>query len=236
MVSEVFHHAFVLHTRKYRDTSLIVDFFTLELGRVSAVARGARGKKPRFQANLQPFTPLLISFYGRQELKTLRLVDSYAPRVRLIGDRVYLGLYVNELLTRLLGKFEQMQDLYRHYETLLVGLENNVDEEPMLRKFEIALLRELGYGISFDVDAVASQPIESDAKYRFVADQGFIRADADNTCRPAGGTVSGLHLLRIQEGNYDDPATRKAAKQVTRTAINALLGGRKLKSRELFKR
>ncbi len=232
MASEVFHHAFVLHTRKYRDTSLIVDFFTRDLGRVSAVARGARGRKPRFQVSLQPFTPLLIAFYGRQELKTLRLVDSYAPPVRLVGNRVYLGLYVNELLTRLLGKFEQMQDLYHDYETLLVDLGTDVDEEPMLRKFEIALLRELGYGISFDVDAVDSQPIEADAKYRFVADQGFIRADS----HPASRTVSGSHLLRIQEGNYDDPATRKAAKQVTRTAINALLGDRKLKSRELFKR
>lgn len=235
MASEVFHHAFVLHTRKYRDTSLIVDFFTQDLGRVSAVARGARGRKPRFQVSLQPFTPLLIAFYGRQELKTLRLVDSYAPPVRLVGDRAYLGLYVNELLTRLLGKFEQMQDLYQDYETLLVDLGTDVDEEPILRKFEIALLRELGYGISFDIDAVAGQPIESDAKYRFVADRGFILAEPDNTSDPAGGTVSGSHLLRIQAGDYDDPATRRTAKQVTRTAINALLGGRKLKSRELFK-
>lgn len=218
--------AYVLHSRKYRDTSLILELFTENSGRVAAVQRGARGKKK--SSTLQPFTPVLVSYLGKGELKTLTQVDAGNMQL-LIGDRLLLGMYANELLVRLMGKYVPASLLFQSYQKLLLSLVADADYTTELRRFELRLLEELGYGISFAFEAVSGDMVEPDSYYRFVADEGFypIAAETNNS-------FVGAHLLAIADGELNGPEVEQTARRITRVAISRLLGDRPLRSRELF--
>ena len=103
-MSEALTPSWVLHSRKYRDTSLILDLLTGELGRVTVVSRGARSKGGRLASSLQPFRLFLASWRGKGELKTLTKTDFPAPPLQIPGQSLMIGMYVNELLVRLLAK------------------------------------------------------------------------------------------------------------------------------------
>lgn len=218
--------AYVLHSRKYRDTSLILDLFTESEGRINAVQRGARGAKK--SSTVQPFTPILIDYVGKGELKTLSKIDAGSMQY-LSGDRLLLGMYINELLVRLLGKYVAAPVLFRSYQTLLLSLVGDDQYTTELRKFEIRLLDELGYGISFAFEAGTGDMVDPDMFYRFVADEGFhpIASETKNS-------FSGVHLLAIADGELEDPEVEHTARRVTRLALSRLLGDKPLRSRELF--
>lgn len=91
--------AFVLHSRPWSETSLMLDVFTEESGRVRLVAKGARSKRSNLKGALQPFTPLLVRFGGRGEVKTLRSAEAVSLALPLSGITLYSGLYVNELIS-----------------------------------------------------------------------------------------------------------------------------------------
>jgi DNA repair protein RecO (recombination protein O) len=218
--------AYILHARKYRDTSLILELFTETEGRVAAVQRGARGKKQT--GTVQPFTPLLVSYLGKGELKTIAKVDAGAMYY-LSGDRLLLGMYVNELLMRLLGKFEKAPGLFLAYQNLLLSLVGSDDYQRRLRQFELRLLDDLGYGISFAIDAASGDFVSPDKFYRFVPDEGF-RELLSQTSQ----SFSGSHLLAIADGDLNTEEVEATARKVARLAIARLLGDKPLKSRELF--
>ena len=136
--------AYVLHSRPYRDTSLLVDFFTLEQGKVSAVAKGARRPNSKLRSSIQPFVPLQITWGGRQELKSLINAEPVAPTMLLQGNALLCGLYVNELLDRLMLPFDPHPQLYVYYQYVLNELLSGEDIEGGLRTFEHRLLAELG--------------------------------------------------------------------------------------------
>ena len=99
---EGWQRAFVLHSRPWSETSLMLDVFTEESGRVRLVAKGARSKRSTLKGALQPFTPLLLRFGGRGEVKTLRSAEAVSLALPLSGITLYSGLYINELLSRVL--------------------------------------------------------------------------------------------------------------------------------------
>ena len=136
--------AYVLHSRPYRDTSLIVDFFTLEHGKVSAVVQGARRPNSKMRASVQPFVPVQIAWRGRNDLKTLTQAEPVAAMIFLKGNALLCGLYVNELLERLLQPFDGHPKLYVYYQYVLNELVAGHDIEGALRTFEHRLLDELG--------------------------------------------------------------------------------------------
>jgi len=223
--------AFILHYRRYRDTSLILDLFTHHFGKLSAVARGALGSKSRFKGVLQPFVPLLVSYYGAGELKTVKGVDIVAKANHLNGDKLLIGLYVNELLMRLLGTYDPLETVYENYAQLITHLEHTDDVEPLLRRFEIQLLAEIGYGICFDSDVNTGREIASEENYIFLAENGFVSAlhsdSREFICK-------GSHLLAINNNDFTQGEVRIVAKQVVRMALQPLLGDKPLNSRILF--
>ena len=98
--------AFVLHTRRYRENSLLVEALTREHGRVGLVARVGSGRRRPAKEALQAFRPLLVLWQGRGELQSLthwEATDSWPP---LHGERLLSGLYLNELVIRLTGRGE----------------------------------------------------------------------------------------------------------------------------------
>ena len=213
--------AFVLHSRPWSETSLMLDVFTEESGRVRLVAKGARSKRSNLKGALQPFTPLLVRFGGRGEVKTLRSAEAVSLALPLSGITLYSGLYVNELISRVLEHETRFSELffdYLHCIQALAGASGS--PEPALRRFELALLGHLGYG----------EPVDDTMTYRYREEKGFIASLViDNN------TFTGHHLKALASREFPDVDTLRAAKRFTRIALKPYLGGKPLKSRELFR-
>tara|TARA_B100001540_G_scaffold301181_1_gene307364 strand:- start:838 stop:1578 length:741 start_codon:yes stop_codon:yes gene_type:complete len=225
--------AYILHRRPYRDTSLLLEVFTAEHGRLSLVARGARrrGRGGSNAALLQPFAPLLLSFSGRAEMKTLTAVERAGGPWELPGERLYSGLYLNELLVRLLHRHDPHARLFAAYGEALQGLHAPGPAEDSLRRFEYILLDELGYSFAPGMDAASGTPVRADRRYRYEAGRGLVEL----TVAEHGPAVAyaGEDLLRIAAGEFSGPA-RAACKSLFREALAEQLGGQPLRSREFF--
>ena len=226
--------AYVLHTRPYRDTSLLIDFFTPDYGRIGAVARGVRQRKGGKRSLLNPFCRLLVSLQGRRDLKLMTAAEADGPACHLTGRQLYSGFYLNELLIRLLPEMDAHPHIFYAYQTCLTDLQAGHDLEPLLRKFEFGLLQELGYGINFTTDALSGEPLRADQDYYFDPDSGFYRV-ATGMPLPGALLCAGGAVLAIGDGDFSQAQTRVLAKQVSRVMLKPLLGSRPLKSRELFK-
>jgi len=226
--------AYVLHTRQYRESSQLVDLFSRDFGRLRAVAKGARGKRKLGGQQLQAFTPLSLSWRGKGDLKNLTAVEASGNRAALQGEKLYIGLYLNELLLRLLPEFVPHERVFERYSTLIAQLSTSADAEPLLRRFELSLLEEMGYGFDMSSELVENRPIVAGENYYFVPDQGLIRADGFSGHSQQSG-FQGEHLLAMAEDNYQCLAVRRCAKRLLRSALQAQLGERPLLSRELFR-
>jgi DNA repair protein RecO (recombination protein O) len=220
--------AYVLHARPYRETSAIVDLLTLGFGRVSAVARGVRSGRRGAQPP-RPFSRLTVACSGRAQLLTLTSFDSLTHRW-LTGDALYAGLYLNELLLRLLRDDDAHPVVFDGYERTLDSL--GADPEPALRCFERLLLKECGYEIAFDYDAATGAAINADACYRYEPDVGFQTVDENVDQRHV---FAGATLKCIDRDDYRDADVRRAAKQIMRRALAPHLGDRPIGSRALYR-
>lgn len=228
--------AYVLHTQPYQNTSLLVDFFCIDHGRMRAVAKGARRPTSRTRSCLQPFQPLLISLVGRSELKTLSNVEGSVNAFNLQGTRLFSGLYLNELLVRLLQGHESHPALYDAYQQAMIALHGERDLNAILRRFELRLLDELGYGINLETDSNTGLPIDSAAHYLFDPAVGFERV-ADVVLRAQNMSVfSGREILALKNFELTEKALSNATRRLTRIALQPHLGEAPLMSRELFLR
>lgn len=222
--------AFVLHVRPFRDSSRLVDFFTPDYGRVRAVAR-VKARRRGASGLPSPFALLSVHWVGRGELKTLRDWEPVGPPFMLQGHRLYSALYLNEILYRLLHESDAQPHLYRLYADSLAELAADTDMELILRRFELALLEELGYGIDLQMEAESGEPLDPSGYYLLDPERGLIR-----TYNKTVGqlTYLGENLLAIGAGHLGTPEVRRAAKQLLRTALAVHLGDRPLQSRALF--
>ncbi|PTQ72145.1 DNA repair protein RecO [Pseudomonas sp. GV071] len=216
--------AFILHSRAYRESSALVDFLTPQ-GRLRAVLRGARGKAGTLA---RPFVPVEVEFRGRGELKNVgRLEAAGIPRW-LHGEALFSGLYLNELILRLLPAEDPHPVLFEHYAATLEALAAGRALEPLLRAFEWRLLDELGYGFALAED-LHGQPVVIGQLYRLLPDSGL---EPVHLLQP--GLFQGAELLAMAEADWTAPGALAAAKRLMRQALAPHLGGRPLVSRELF--
>lgn len=227
-MSEGLQPAYVLHARDYRDTSQILELLTAEQGRMPVVTRGSRGARSKLRGRLQPFAPLLVGSVGKGELRTATTVDFAGPAWALSGDALLLGLYVNELLYRLLGKYEAVPLLYQGYHQLMDQLQQPADALLAVRRFELLLLQELGYAISFDYDAGTGVAVDAGSHYAYVVHEGFYQTD-----QVGENIYNGAELVAISRGDLMQIEERRL-RYITRLSLAELLGERPLKSRSLF--
>ncbi len=240
MVSQLrvsLQRAHVLHGRDYRDSSRILEVFTPDYGRLSVLAKGVRGGRKSAAARaaqLQPMRPLLLSFSGKADLKTLTAVESDGPLRALPGERLYSGLYMNELLVRLLHRFDPHPVLYQQYHAALERLElvDANDIELVLRGFEYQLLEEIGYGFDLGSDGVLGEPLQDGSWYNYHQEHGMVNQGRQ---RGSGQAYLGADLLALQQGEFT-PRVRQAAKQLMREVLAGHLGETPLRSRSLFRR
>ncbi|WP_237065570.1 DNA repair protein RecO [Microbulbifer guangxiensis] len=235
--------AYILHSRPYSDSSLILELLTPEHGRIGCVARGARRDKQRRQQALQPFSPLLVTLMGRGELKTLGPVESAGSSHWLRGRAVYGGLYVNELLVRMLPVAEAQYQVFAAYQDLLgdlnaLGGEDSNELLAPLRRFELRLLGELGNCPSLDYCAGTRGPLDKSGRYRLVRETGFIPVHRGEGAAARVDEFTGAELLGLHsvlQGEHFSPEFLGAAKRLTGLLLGPLLGEKPLRSRELFR-
>ncbi len=228
---EGWQRAFVLHSRPWSETSLMLDLFSEESGRVKAIAKGARSRRSSLKGALQPFTPLLVRWGGRGDVKTLRSAEAVSLALPLSGIHLYSALYVNELVSRVLEQETRFSGLFFDYlnciQTLAAG---SGSPEPALRRFELALLGHLGYGVDFLHCAGSGEEVSDTMTYRYREEKGFIASLViDNS------SFTGRDLRALATREFPDLDSLRAAKRFTRIALKPYLGGRPLKSRELFR-
>lgn len=228
-----FVHAFLLHSRPYRETSLIADFLTAEQGRVSAVVRGARNSRASSRSNLQPFAPLLLSLRGRGELLSLTQVELVSPPLMLVERSLFSALYLNELVVRLLPRDEVHAEVFLEYGRALevLAARDEVLLEPALRRFEQCLLSARGMDYLFQVDCETGDEIVAEQFYRLFPARGFVLS----TGRRGENVWSGELIAAVAARDYADESVRLAAKRIFRELIHVQLGGKPLRSRELFR-
>lgn len=222
--------AFILHQRPFRETSLLLDVFSEQYGRVSLIAKGVRSKKRSQSGSLQLYQPLLISWVGRGELQTLTSFDIDEPRYILQANSALCGLYVNELMVKLLPLNIPEPELFIAYQAVLSGLQQGDSTQVELRLFEKRLLSCLGYGLVLDRDIETNQLIDMEKKYIYRPDSGLYHW-YDGAKEPA---ISGRSLQHLIAERDFDLQSLLEIKQLMRTVIHFYLGGKPLQSRQLF--
>jgi DNA repair protein RecO (recombination protein O) len=222
---------YVLHTLPWRETSLLVEVLTREYGRIALMARGARRPHSNVRGLLRAFQPLDLEWFGKNELRTLSNADWGAWQPLLQGQALYCGLYLNELLLRLVARDDPHPALFDLYAQTLNELSIGHKQEIVLRRFELGLLKEIGYGLQLNVEARQGAPVQEGLMYCFDPQQGPRLADR----RMNAVQFSGGALLAMAADDWSDPLTSSQAKTLMRQVLAFHLGDQDLQTRALFK-
>jgi len=221
--------AFVLHNYPYRETSLILEVFSRNHGRVAMVARGARRPRSALRGLLMAFQPLSMSWFGKHELRTLHVAEWQGGQPQLQGTALLCGFYLNELLLNLMAREDPHEQLFDYYQQTLQRLAHEQDHASTLRRFEKRMLQELGYALRLKHEAGNDRPIEASAHYRYAVEHGASR-DAEY-----GLAILGKTLLDMAADDYRDAISAQQSKQLMRMLLNHHLAGKVLHTRELIK-
>ena len=225
-MSELWRDAFLLHQRPYGNSSVMAEMFTLDNGRISVIAKGAKKPKSKFFGVLSPFSKLRITYRGKSELKTLTNVDKEDIFSDSFSKLSYTLLYINELLIKILPQGALQKELFNLYDKFLLEIKTSNEIDIILRRFEIDLLEMLGYGINFINEVDSGQSIDADKLYDFVPELGFKESP--------NGIFNGKEIISISKLDFEN-INKKKFKSLTTMAIGYSLDGGDLKSRQIFK-
>jgi len=262
-VSTSLQAAYILHYRQWQESSFIVDAFTLTHGRVALLARSARQSQPRTRALYQPFRPLLLSWVGASDLRTLTGIEESGAAIPLADVELACGYYLNEIILRILGK-DQPQDLvFAHYSLALNDLANQqVPYEITLRTFELQMLDCLGLLPDLAHCTRDGSILKAEATYRYhpanavaieqadvsgeygllkqkhigsVLDSQDPALQTDGVTRDTGIEVSGQTLLSLASLDLSSSIVLEQARPLMRAILQVHIGDKPLKSREYFR-
>lgn len=230
--------AFVLHSYPFRETSLIIEAFTRNYGRVALVARGARRPRSVLRGVLLAFQPLLLSWGGKAELRTLHKAEWQGGLPQLTGRGLLCGFYLNELMLKLLARDDAHENLFETYHATLSALSNGGDHAVTLRGFEQQFLKEAGYALTLEHDVMSGEAIRADCKYHYLLERGPVLAARDGGGGGEDGKrleLAGQTLLDMARDEYSSPVTQQQSKALMRMLINHCLGNQTLNTRQLLK-
>ncbi len=223
--------AYVLHKRPYRETSLLLDVFTYNHGRVGLIAKGARRPKSGQSVLLQPLRRLSMSWSARSELGTLTAVEATGMPSGPTTAALLAGFYVNELIVRLLHRHDPHPELFSAYEAVLNKLDDEQQQQQALRYFEVDLLDAIGFGLVLDHDVIAGKPLAPDTLYQYVTERG---PSAEEVLPGQHVSVHGQTLLDLAARSISSATGLREAKQLLRQETGSHLGDRPLASRSLY--
>ena len=224
-MQEITQSAFVLHSRPYRESQLLVDLLTEHDGKLAALSYIGHSTKSSRKALLQPFLPIKVTLKGSYNLKSLIRVEPMGKSFLLKKNALFSAFYINELLVKLLGENIACEALFQQYKISLESLVQSSNIEICLREFELMLMDELG--LSFDFSLVFEHSAQG---FYYLPDEGFIPAYT-KLKQPC---YHRLHLQAIAERDFSTPEVLNTFKILMRQVINHLLAGVPLNSRKLF--
>ncbi len=215
--------AFVLHGYPYKETSLIVDVFTLDYGRLAMVAKGAKRPASNLRGALLSLQPIEVVFSGRGEVKTMLQATWTPGQPWLTGRALMCGMYLNELVMKLLPREDSHPLLFESYAATLMTLAESDEHSAILREFETQLLAELGYGLQLEKDVKTGELLQPDTLYRYDPLAGPM-------VHGGGVLVSGRVLLALNKGVFEDAMIAAEARDFVRTIIEFHLERKQLRS------
>lgn len=222
--------AWVLHHRPFRDSSRILDVLSRDHGRLALISRGSRAAKSKLAGVLRPFMPLHLSWVIRSDLGTLTGAEIQGEPISLVGDALLSGYYVNELLLHMLHRHDPQPDIYESYARTIRCLTGVQNTAPVLRDFEIDLLRMLGYALNLDHDSGSARLLRPDDKYEYRAESGPVAV----TDRSGPMVFTGAELSAIHRREFSDAGVLRNAGKLLRSVITYHLDGKELKSRKVL--
>lgn len=223
--------AFVLHSYPYRETSLIVDVLTRDHGRLALVAKGAKRPHSALRGVLQTFQPLLLSWSGKSEVRTLTGAEWVGGMLPLSGEALLCGFYANELLVKFCAREDPQPSLFNHYVVTLTRLAHGEPAVQVLRSFERVLLRETGYALALS-RTVGRRSVEAERLYVFDPERGVRYADDDVPSH--WPVIAGQTLLDMEQDDYHRAQTVAQSKTLMRFLLNTYLGGTPLATRQIL--
>ena len=225
--------AFVLHAYAYKETSLIVEALTAGYGRVAMVARGAKRPRSELRGLLQAFQPLALSWSGAGELKTLAHAEWRGGLPLVTGSALLCGFYLNELLLKLLPREDAHPQLFLDYEAALVQLAAGAEQAPVLRRFEVRLLSELGYALPLTHEVDTGEPVDPAARYYYAFDRGPRSVVSEPGQQYP--LVRGATLLALARQEYRTSDAAAEAKRLMREILDHYLEQRAIFSRRVVR-
>ena len=235
---------YVLHTYPYKETSLILQAWTEKHGRLGLVAKGARRPRSASRAVLVPFQPLALDWFGRGELRTLKTAEPTMPATPLAGEALMSAFYMNELILKLTTREDPHELLFEAYDEAISALRSLSRAiprapasalEPVLRRFELSLLRELGYALELTRESPGGAPIVAGREYWYVAERGPVAAPEGRETPYDAVRLQGSTLVDLERGNFEDATTVAQAKQLMRLLISHSLHGQELATRAMVR-
>lgn len=238
--------AFVLHSYDWSESSLILEVFCRRQGRVALVAKGAKKPSSNFRPVLLPLQPLAVTYTvtgdGNAEIHTLKGAEWLGGHVMPTGDALLSGLYLNELLLRLLARADPHSALFDAYAGVVrvLASEHGDALEPVLRSFELLLLREIGLLPSLDAQTMTFAPLSPETRYALVPEGGLRAASSADRAGLPGRQWQALQAaLDDETGRYT--ATLRACAPVAaelkpqlRTLLQYHCGSPPLRTRQLM--
>ena len=229
--------AFLLHARPFRETSLVIEVFTRDHGRIGLLARGVRNPKSRKRALVMPFQPLILGWSGKGELPLLNGIEATGPARELVSEQRYAAFYLNELLLKLLHRHDAHENLFDFYTKVLHQLHQGLPVQQVLRRFEKQLLSQTGYGLILHQEAESNRPVEAQTNYQYLPELGprpIPLAAPNYPGKEQGVHIRGKSLLDFHHDIFDDKVSLKECRSLIRFLLDRQLSGKPLLSRQVF--
>lgn len=219
--------AYLINRRRFRENSFIVDLLTENNGRVTCMVRVAKKRGKILQGSMQPFVCIHTDWIGKGNIYTLTQAEE-RRRHRLLPVAMTVGLYLNELVYKMLPTMIHLDDLYHRYQQCLQGLEQQHNAIDMLMH-EIHLLEAMGISILTECDVETGEVIIPSSSCKYWPDRGVkIDYGIDKTGIPVSGEV----MLMLTHGWLTEEMYPQARLFIDRI-IDVLLQGKTLHSRRL---
>ncbi|MGI9203001.1 MAG: DNA repair protein RecO [Woeseiaceae bacterium] len=223
--------AWLLHHRPFRDSSRILDVLSQDYGRLSVVARGSRSANSKLKGLLRPFLPLQLSWFIRTDLGTLTGAEMNGAPITLTGDALLSAYYINELLLNLLHRHDPQPEIFEAYRNTMEALQGQIEVASQLRRFELEMLRLLGYAVNLDHDTESDADLDVAQCYEYHVERGPVPV----TRKEGPMVFSGSELIAIRNQDFSDPRVLRNAGRLLRQVIAWHLNGKELKSRKVLK-
>lgn len=220
---------FILHSRPWSESSLLLDALTPRYGRVFLVAKGAKRPSSNLRGLLSAFSPVKLTWTGRAEAKILVKAEWMGTFLPLDGEALLSGFYMNELVLRMTEREDPTPGLFTAYAEGLSGLALGADageRQAALRRFECALLRLSGWPLALE---------HADGAAAFYVRDGLLEGIPEGAAAPEGAALYPREAaLAAVEEDFSTPAKRRAARDILREVIQHRLGARTLRTRRVL--